>query len=286
MFGHICQKIHKILDFLLRYDTMSDKIFKNSLRKGNIMTKETFSTKERIEAIKTHGTSSDEVCYALRRLQKIGAVPFNGIVDGSAKDIYTQAIAQAKKNNQMVSVYLHSGEVKGLFLATPGHPSPDVMDSYWPYFKSNAQENRWDKPIEEQKKNEPYDRFSVYEYAKKLYEKWDAVSIEEQYAAERLEKMGVKPYNGNGATDVADVFWGAMKQAKADKNRVGVMLNSGVIKGLFVVEPQDMADDRGYAISAFQQYVKNQQNLRYDKPIAIQQMEETQVKNANIKTFS
>lgn len=265
---------------------MSDKIFKNSLRKSNIMTKETFSTKERIEALKTHGASSDEACYALRRLQKIGAVPFNGIADGSAKDIYTQAIAQAKKNNQMVSVYLNSGEVKGLFLATPGHPSPDVMDSYWPYFKSNAQKNRWDKPIEEQKKNEPFDRFSVYEYAKKLYEKWDAVSIEEQYAAERLEKMGVKPYNGNGATDVADVFWGAMKQAKADKNRVGVMLNSGVIKGLFVVEPQDMADDRGYAILAFKQYVKNQQNLRYDKPIAIQQMEETQAKNANIRTFS
>ena len=242
------------------------------------MTKETFSTKERIEVLKAYGACSDEVCYAMRRLERIGVPPYNGNETSDVREIYLCALNQAQKNNQMVSVYLNSGEIQGLFVITPGHPSPDPAGAYWNVFKEHAQEKRWDKPIEEQKKEEHFDRFQIYTYAQQLYKKWDVISLEGQYAAERLEKMGVKPYNGNGATDVADVFWGAMKQAKADKNRVGVMLNSGVIKGLFVVEPQDMADDRGYAILAFKQYVKNQQNLRYDKPIAVQLMEERQGK--------
>lgn len=37
---------------------------------------------------------------------------------------------------------------------------------------------------------------------------------------------------------------------------VSVYLNSGVLKGLFVVSPNDMADDKEHAMSKFNQYVK------------------------------
>ena len=228
------------------------------------------STIEQVVAMKIYGSCSDEVCYASRRLQKIGAVPFTGRYDGKVQDVYSMAIAQAKKNNEMVSVYLDSGEVKGLFLVTPGHPSPEFIDSYWPVFKEKANNSRWDKPIEEQKKEEPLDRFSIYEYEKKLYEKWGAISKEGQYAAERLERMGVKPYTGRITGDAFDLFWNAMKQAKKDNNKVGVYLNSGIITGLFVVAPEARANDQEYATSKFEQYVKDQQRIRYDKPIAMQ----------------
>ncbi|MBO6282065.1 MAG: hypothetical protein J6N49_06010 [Alphaproteobacteria bacterium] len=241
------------------------------------MTEENFSTRERVDALKTYGSPSDEVCYASRRLQKIGAVPFNGREDGLSKDVYSRAIKQAKENNEMVAVYLSSGEVQGLFLVTPGHTSPDLIDSDWHEFTKNADNNRWDKPIEEQKKEEPLDRFSVYEYGKKLYEKWEVFSKEEQYAAERLERMGVEPYVGKMNGNVSDIFWNAMKQAKAENNKVGVKLRSGVINGLFVVGPEPMADDKEYAALRFEQYVENQQKFRYDKPIAMQKAEEKQL---------
>lgn len=241
------------------------------------MTDENFSKREQVDAIKTYGSSSDEVCYASRRLQKIGAVPFTGMCNGKVQDVdvYSMAIDQAKKNNEMVSVYLNSDEVKGLFLVTPG--SPEFIDSYWPVFKEKANNIRWDKPIEEQKKEEPLDRFSVYEYGKKLYEKWGVISKEGQYAAERLERMGVEPYTGRVTGNASDIFWNAMKQAKKDNNKVGVYLNSGIIKGLFVVAPEARANDQEYATSKFEQYVKDQQKIRYDKPIAMQRAAEMQL---------
>lgn len=240
------------------------------------MTDESFSKREQVDAIKTYGSSSDEICYASRRLQKIGAVPFTGMYNGEVQDVYSRAIAQAKKNNEMVSVYLNSGEVKGLFLVTPSHPSPEFIDSYWPVFKEKANNSRWDKPIEEQKKEEPLDRFSIYEYEKKLYEKWRVISKEGQYAAERLERMGVEPYTGKITGDAFDIFWNAMKQAKKDNNKVGVYLND-IIKGLFVVAPEARANDQEYATSKFEQYVKDQQKIRYDKPIAMQRVAEMQL---------
>ena len=240
------------------------------------MTDESFSKREQVDAIKTYGSSSDEICYASRRLQKIGAVPFTGMYNGEVQDVYSRAIAQAKKNNEMVSVYLNSGEVKGLFLVTPSHPSPEFIDSYWPVFKEKANNSRWDKPIEEQKKEEPLDRFSIYEYEKKLYEKWGVISKEGQYAAERLERMGVEPYTGRITGDAFDIFWNAMKQAKKDNNKVGVYLND-IIKGLFVVAPEARANDQEYATSKFEQYVKDQQKIRYDKPIAMQRVAEMQL---------
>lgn len=240
------------------------------------MTTEDFSTRERIETMTAYGSGSDEVCYAARRLKKIGAVPFSYFNGEDAKDVYKKATDMAKESNQMVAVYLNFWEVEGLLLITPGHPNSDEI--IWSDVKEMAAKDRWDKPIEEQKKEEPFDRFQIYEYGKKLYEKWGVTSKEGQYAAERLEKLGIKPYDGRMNGNVSDIFWNAMKQAKANNNQVALHLNSGVIKGLFVVAPENMADDKEFATQRFNQYVKNQQNLRYDKPIAVQIAEEKQLK--------
>ena len=242
------------------------------------MTTEKFTTREKLDAMKAYGACSDEVCYAMRRLERIGVPPYNGNETSDVREIYLCALNQAQKNNQMVSVYLNSGEIQGLFVITPGHPSPDPAGAYWNVFKEHAQEKRWDKPIEEQKKEEHFDRFQIYTYAQQLYKKWDVISLEGQYAAERLERQGVEPYSGQYHSLTSELFGSAMKQAKESNNKVGIYLNSGQIRGLFVVDPDAMADNKEYVASRFEHYVKNQQNLRCDKPIAVQLMEERQGK--------
>ena len=178
------------------------------------MTTEKFTTREKLDAMKAYGTCSDEVCYAMRRLERIGVPPYNKDYHYDAKELYTRALNQAQKNNQMISVYLNSEEIQGLFVVTPGHPSPDPAGAYWRNFKEYATKERWDKPIEEQKKAEPFDRFEIYTYSQQLYKKWDVISLEGQYAAERLEKQGVEPYSGEYHSLSSELFGSAMKQAK------------------------------------------------------------------------
>ena len=94
------------------------------------------------------------------------------------------------------------------------------------------------------------------------------------YAHERLVKLGVKPFLGRRFGSSDDKFAEAMRQAKAENRRVAVYLSSGVISGLFVVSPDKSADDPEYCKSKFEEYRKNQQKLRWDKPIEQQKTEE------------
>ena len=240
------------------------------------MNTEKFSTAEKVEAMKTYGSSSDEVCYAARRLRKIGAVPYTGDRSDPQKDVLARAIMQAKENNQMVSVYLGQGEGNGLFLITPGYFDARFIDGYWPVFAQDASKDRWDKPIAEQKKVEEFDRFSNYEYSVNLFNKWDVLTLEGLYAAERMEKSGIEPYEKrlHGADNQYIAFKEAAKQAKEKNNSVGLKISFGPIHGLFAIAPDKRADDDEFIKELFDHYVKNQQKLRWDKPLEQQKAEE------------
>ena len=216
-------------------------------------------------------TATDEVCYAHKRLDKLGVRPFSGKYIGSSEDILRRAIAQAKQNKESVSVFLNCAEVQGLFVVSPGQ-APATLT--YADFVANAAQQRWDKPIEQQKKEEEFDRFKDYEYRKKIFELYGTASEEVCYAHERLEKSGIKPFSGKYNGDVQDIFAAAMQQAKAENKKVAVNLYSGVMTGLFVVAPDKLADNPDYCKAKFEEYKKNQQKLRWDKPIEQQKIEE------------
>lgn len=247
------------------------------------MSTENFSTEERIETMKAYKSQSDEVCYAARRLKNIGAVPFTGSYEGENKDILAEAIIQAKNDNQMVAVCLPKGEGNGMFLISPGYVDARFIDSYWPVFVENAAKDRWDKPLEEQKKAEKFDRFENYTYTCKLYDKWNTLSKEGLYAAERMEKRGIEPYEKrlSGAPDTFESFKDAMLQAKEKNKRVGIYL-SGDINGCFVIAPEKKANDDSFVKDSYAFYKKNQNNLRWDKPLEQQEIAEKTVSKPRI----
>ena len=214
---------------------------------------------------------TDEVCYAHKRLDKLGVKPFSGKYAGSSEDILRGAITQAKQNKESVSVFLNCAEVQGLFVVSPKQPLATLT---YADFVANAAQKRWDKPIEQQKKEEEFDRFRSYEYREKIFDLYRAVSEEVCYAHERLEKMGVKPFSGKYNGDVQDIFTAAMQQAKAENNKVAFALFGGGIGGLFVVAPDKLADNPDYCKAKFEEYKKNQRKLRWDKSIEQQKIEE------------
>lgn len=230
-----------------------------------------FSITEKKEAIRTYGSGRDEVCYAHKRLEKIGVNPYEGEKTRTTKGILEDVIELARKSNKSWSVYLENMDVWGLFVITPGSAPVDTM---YQHLVQNAEKERWDKPIEEQKKEEEFDRFKTYEYQKEVYEKYGAVTDELCYADERIKQQGIKPCNGrNDGTDF-EMFTRATLQAELNKEKVAVFLDSGRIRGLFVVSPDERIGEDGYLENKFESYVKNQKKYRYDKPIPQQKAEQ------------
>ena len=192
---------------------------------------------EQKKAYALYGNNSDEVCYAQRRLEKLGVEPYSGKLYGDSKDVLGRAIDQARKDKKSVAVFLENAEINGLFVVSPGQ-APATLT--YADFVANAAQQRWDKPIEQQKKEEEFDRFKDYEYRKKIFELYGTASEEVCYAHERLEKSGIKPFSGKYNGDVQDIFAAAMQQAKAENKKVAVNLYSGVMTGLFVVAPDKL----------------------------------------------
>ena len=199
----------------------------------------------------------------MKRLAKIGATPYAGNCSGDKEDVLQRAIKQAKKTNKLVSLYLNDN---GLFTITPQYNYEG-----WDNFIKSAPEKRWDKPIEQQKKEEEFDRFRNYEYGLMLYNKWGVTSDEGCYAAERLEKNGIEPYKGRCSTDIREMFAMVVSKASQINKNVAIDLNSGYLTGLFVVSPLK----EGETIeNRFDYFVTNQKKLRWDKPIEQQKAEE------------
>ena len=224
------------------------------------MTEEYFSTEEKLRYHRTYGGYRDELCYAARRMEKIGAVPYNGLKVGKSEDVFKRALQQSKKENRAVALYLHSGTIEGMFMITPTY-NPD-----WDMFVERAQQARWDKPIEEQKKEEEFDRFKNYEYGKRLYMEWDALTNEQCYAAERMEKIGAVPYRGRLSGYCEDIFKSALRQSKYENRGVALHLNSGEIQGMFLITPSCNPD--------WKSFVENAPKARWDKSIEEQKKEE------------
>ena len=227
------------------------------------MREEIFSAEERKNAIETYGSFSDEVCYAMRRLRKIGATPYIGKYYGDKEDILRRAIQQARKTNKLVSIYL-SGN--GLFSI-----SPQYGYEGWDNFVESAPKNRWDKPIEQQKKDEEFDRFRNYKYGLMIYKKWGVASDEGCYAAERLEKLGIKAYKGKISSDIEDTFKMVVDEATRINKKVAINLTSGILTGLFVISPLKEGET---VEKRFDYFVENQKKLRWDKPVEQQKAEE------------
>ena len=63
---------------------------------------------------------------------------------------------QAKRENNMVAVYLYNDEINGLFVVAPekGTDKPDYCADRYKIYKESQKEYRWDKPIEQQKAEE------------------------------------------------------------------------------------------------------------------------------------
>ena len=235
------------------------------------MSEENFNTAEKIKIFKKYGSYGDELCYAARRVEKIGAIPYDGFNNGLPKYIFKRAINQSIESKKMVAVYLNSDEIKGLFLAAPDYDAEDI-NYWWDGFVKGQYGKRWDKPIEEQKKEEEFDRFENYEYREALYKNWHVLSNEGFYAAERLEKLGVKPYSGRHDGTDFDIFKKALSEATEKGHKVGVAINSGRLQGLFVVSPDNAHKDD--VETTFNHLLDNQTKLRWDKPILQQKAEE------------
>ena len=226
---------------------------------------------QKVKIFGLYGTASEEICYAHERLEKLGVKPFSGKYDDTSVNILRKAIVQARQDKESVSVFLNCDEVRGLFVVSPGQAPASLT---YADFVKNAAQKRWDKPIEQQKKEEEFDRFKSYEYEKKIFGLYGTASEEVCYAHERLEKLGVKPFSGKHDGAAQNIFVAAMQQAKAENKKVALALFTGDIRGLFVVSPDKLADNPDYCKAKFEEYKKNQKKLRWDKPIEQQKMEE------------
>ena len=226
---------------------------------------------QKLKILNIYGAASEEVCYAHERLMKLGVEPYTGSVDGKTITILKSAIEQAKKDGKSVAVMLNDETVRGLFTVSPSQ-APAMMT--YMEFAEHGDKMRWDKPIEQQKKEEEFDRFREYEYKRKIFNLYGTASEEVCYAHERLEKLGVVPFQGAYDGMVGDIFAAAMKESKEIDKKVALFLDSGVVTGLFVLSPDKKANDPAYCSSKFQEYVKGQKKLRWDKPIEQQKAEE------------
>lgn len=135
---------------------------------------------------------------------------------------------------------------------------------------------RCDKPIEKQKKEQEFDRFENSEYVSELQKNWGATSLEKRYAAERLKRMGVIPYQGKKIGRVDEIFALVVQEASKTGKKQAINFHSGVINGMFVVPPLKEGDT---VEEMFERYVKNQDRLRWDKPIEKQKAEEKAASN-------
>ncbi len=239
-----------------------------------ITMKEYFSPEERKTARTLYGADSDEVCYAIRRLEKIDTLPYFGSGQQSDIEIYRGAMKQAAETGKCVGFYLK--ETGALFLAHVDNFINHMYDKVFIEYRfnelvKNKDNARWDKPIEQQKKEQEFDRFQNHEYGLNLFLKWDAVTLEERYAAERLERMGVIPYEGERVGDASAVFASVVQEATKTGKKHSVNLCFGDIRGLFVVPPLKEGES---AEEMYDRYVKDQKRLRWDKPIEQQKAEE------------
>ena len=108
----------------------------------------------------------------------------------------------------------------------------------------------------------------------KLLKKYRGFSAEIGYADKRLDKLGVVPFSGKYDGEGQDIFAKALQQAAKENNNVAVYINTGEVKGLFVVGPEAGVKDPEYCAMRFDYYKQNQERLRWDKPIDQQKIEE------------
>ena len=104
------------------------------------------------------------------------------------------------------------------------------------------------------------------EYKKETYELWGSPSDEVCFARQRLEKLGVEPYeqvNKDLSGKDKEVYDRVKEYATKQNKKVAVYLKSGNIEGLFVVSPAEKRD--------FENLCKYKEILREDKLI-VQQM--------------
>lgn len=225
------------------------------------------NTEQHLEVFNAYRTFSEKVYYAHKRLQKIGIEPYSGKYDGTQQDIFTKAMQQAKKENNEVAVYLN-GEVEGLFVVAPERAADDLeyCAARFENYKQQQEAFRWDKPIEEQKKEEEFDRFRSLKYGKEILDRYGSFSIELCYADERLRKYGVQPYNGAEVDNSRDIFDDVVKQARNTGKRTAFYASSFNLNGLFVISPEEKI--------SYETLVKNQERFRWDKPVEQQKSEE------------
>ncbi|HCU58675.1 MAG TPA: hypothetical protein DIC64_01700 [Alphaproteobacteria bacterium] len=240
------------------------------------------SEAEKIKIFHTWGSMDEKVCYAVDRLEAMEVKPYQKSFKehGDGFDFFKDACQQAAKEGQKVAVYLNSGEIKGLFVVTPDEQvnnEEHLRNKYKDYVK-NQTKLRWDKPIEEQKKEEKSDQYTEKGYGLKLYKKWGVLSKEGQYAAERLEKLGIEHYEGKCSTDIRTMFGSVVDEATRKNKKVAVQLNSGALYGLFVVSPLKEGETKE---SKYDYFVANQKRLRWDKPIEQQKAEEATKSSPN-----
>lgn len=112
------------------------------------------------------------------------------------------------------------------------------------------------------------------EEKERLINKYSAFSNELLYADKRLDKLGVIPFRGLYDGEGKDIFAKAMQQAAKENSNVAVYINTGEMKGLFVVGPEAGTDNPEYCALRFECYKQNQDRFRWDKPLEQQKIEE------------
>ena len=224
-----------------------------------------FDEATKIRTLRTYGTFDDKVCYAAERLKKMDVQPFSGRRDGTQLSIFQKALQQATKENKEVAVFLR-GTLNGLFVLGPHDNCDDIkmVENRFNIYVKNQEEFRFDKPIEEQKREQEFDRFRTLAYKEAIFDKYGSYSVELCYADERLQKLGVKPYSRKEVDNPKDVFEKKKKKKKRTGKNVAVNFN-GTLKGLFVLSPKE---------NDFDTFMQNQEKLRWDKPILQQKAEE------------
>lgn len=236
----------------------------------------TNAVQDKLNTFHLLGTSDDKVVYAMKRLKRLGIDCFIAQQNNKDVDVFAKAQQQAVDSDSYVAVYFDSNKIKGLFVIAPKQgATTDEFD----YYIENQDDLRWDsKSVDEQKRDEEFDRFNLPGYDKKIIDKYGACTPEICYADVRLTKSGVEPYRGQRFGMTFDIFRQATIQAGKDNKKVAVWLENPEISGLFTVSAQQDCSNEAL-LETYKDYIKRQAQLRWDKPIEQQKMEQNIVNN-------
>ncbi len=237
-------------------------------------------TQYKLKIYHVYGSMDDKVVYAAKRLERLGIEPYIARRGAKDVDIFNGAQQQADKSDTYTAFYLDSSKIKGLFVVAPQQSS---SDDKFNYYVENQEKLRWDsKSVDEQKRDEELDRFNLPGYDKKITDKYGVCTPEICYADERLIKSGVEPYRGPRFGITFDIFKQAMIQAGQDNKKVAVWLENSEISGLFTVSAKQGCSNEELQ-ATYKDYIKRQAQLRWDKPIEQQKMEQNIVNTGRQK---